>query len=207
MLSTLVKSDLFCGRGDLTRRCLLSSLDAKVERPELREFSGDAIEDVVRRRRGELVVAGLTILRAWQLAQAAGERVRVPPFGGFDDWSQWVREPLIWLGEADPCETVDKARENDPQRDLLMAVILQWKENLNLNIRYTVQEVIARAVNTPSFHAALVAVAAAGSGGMIVSNERLGRWLKRVEGKIVGGFSLVRDGIAHGYRQWKLIQR
>jgi hypothetical protein len=23
-------------------------------------------------------------------------------------------EPLIWLGEADPCETVAKVRENDP---------------------------------------------------------------------------------------------
>lgn len=43
--------------GDLTRRCLLSSLDANVERPELREFQVDVIEEA-HKRRCELVVAG-----------------------------------------------------------------------------------------------------------------------------------------------------
>ena len=42
---------------DLTRRCLLSSLDAQVERPELRKFNVDIIE-YVRVNRGELVAAG-----------------------------------------------------------------------------------------------------------------------------------------------------
>jgi putative DNA primase/helicase len=114
-----------------------------------------------------------------------------------------VREPLIWLGEVDPCETVMKVRENDPQRDWLMAVIMQWKENLILDDAYTVQNVIGRAINVPSFHSALSAVAIAKTGGMI-SNERLGRWLKRVEGKIVCGLKLMQDGNAHGYPLWKL---
>jgi hypothetical protein len=41
-------------------------------------------------------------------------------------------------------------------------------------------------------------VAAARSGGN-VSNERLGRWLRRIEGKIVNGFRLFQDGSNHGY--------
>ncbi len=49
--------------GDLTRRCLLVSLDAGVEQPELREFNLDILEEA-RVRRGELVVAALTVLRA-----------------------------------------------------------------------------------------------------------------------------------------------
>ena len=69
--------------GDLTRRCLLGSLDAGVERPELRNFSFDVI-DKAHSRRGELVVAGLTVLRAWHIARAAGERVSANPFGSFD---------------------------------------------------------------------------------------------------------------------------
>ena len=191
--------------GDLTRRCLLGSLDAGVERPELRNFNIDIIDET-HSKRDELVVAALTILRAWHVARAAGERVNIDPFGGFADWSRRVREPLIWLGEADPCDTVAKVRENDPHRDLLTPMIMQWKEHLGLNTQYTVQEVIGRAVNTPNFYVALMAVAEKRMGG-VVSNDRLGRWLKRVQGKIISGFSLLQDGNAHGYPYWKLVKR
>jgi hypothetical protein len=85
--------------GDLTRRCLLGSLDAKVERPELREFQVDVIAEA-HAKRGELVMAALTILRAWHVARTGGERVTVDPFGSFADWSRRVREPLIWLGQG-----------------------------------------------------------------------------------------------------------
>jgi hypothetical protein len=64
--------------------------------------------------------------------------------------------------------------------------------------------VIDRAINIPSFQSALLGVAE-GRAGM-VSNRRLGRWLKHVEGKIVSGFRLMQDGIVHGYPKWKLIQ-
>ena len=114
-----------------------------------------------------------------------------------------MRKPLIWLGETDPCETVAKVRENDPQRDWQMAVVMQWKENLSVDVTYTVQDVIGRAVNVPSFYNALSAIALAKTGGMI-SNDRLGRWLKRVEGKIICGFRLLQNGSAHGYPLWKL---
>jgi hypothetical protein len=191
--------------GDLARRCVLGALDAGMERPELRTFTTDVIEEA-HRRRGELVVAGLTILRAWHVARANGEASKVDPFGSFDDWSCRVRESLVWLGETDPCDTVTKVRENDPKRDLLTVVIMQWKETLRPNNKYTVQNVIERAIVVPSFYNALMAVAAARTGGSI-SNASLGRWLKRVEGKIVSRFSLVQDGSSGGYPYWKLIER
>jgi hypothetical protein len=190
--------------GDLTRRCLLGSLDAGVERPELRNFNIDVIEEA-HVKRGELVVAALIILRAWHIARTAGERVNAAPYGGFADWSRRVREPLIWLGEADPCDTVGKVRENDPTRDELGTVLLQWKEHLGVHSAHTVQQVIERAVNTPMFYTALLNVAASKAGGT-VSNDRLGRWLKRVEGKIVNGLRLVRVGNQHGYPTWGLKQ-
>jgi hypothetical protein len=129
---------------------LLGALDAKVERPELRSFSVNTIDDV-HARRSELVVAG-----AWHIARNDGANVAADPFGGFDDWSMRVREALIWLGEIDPCETVIKVRENDPQRDQLMAVVMLWKENLLLDNDYTVQNAIERAVNVPSFYNAAI---------------------------------------------------
>jgi hypothetical protein len=191
--------------GDLSDRCLVAKLEAKMDRPGLRKFNIDVISDA-HARRGELVVAALTILRAWHVAQANGEQVTVEPFGGFSEWSRRIREALVWLGMADPCDTVTKVRDNDPQRDLLMAVIMQWRAaKLPLNVKYTVQELIAEAIGVPSFYGALLAVAA-GRGG-VVDNARLGRWLKKVEGRMVDKWSLVQDGRTNGYPKWKLIER
>ena len=190
--------------GDLTRRCLLGSLDAKVERPELRKFKVDIIEEA-HVHRGELVVAALTILRAWHVAKSAGECVNIDPLGGFEVWSGRVREALIWLGEADPCDTVAKVRANDPMRDELGAMLLQWKEHLGVHSAHTVQEVIERAINVPTFYTALMNAAGSRTGG-VVSNDRLGRWLKRIQGKIINGLKLVQEGNAHGYPLWVLKQ-
>jgi hypothetical protein len=188
---------------DLTDRCLLCSLDAKVERPGLRKFSVDIVKET-RAGRGELVVAALTVLRAWHVAQAAGEHVNVDPFGGFEDWSRRVREALIWLGEADPYDTVEKARGDDPAREALVAVLIQWEQHLGVGTRWTVQEVIAHAVNVPEFYTALMNVAASKSGGS-VSNDRLGRWFKHAEGKISNKLKLLRVGNRCGYPIWSLM--
>jgi hypothetical protein len=145
------------------------------------------------------------VLRAWHAA-APNARVNLPAFGSFEEWSFRVREPLIWLDKIDPCETLADIRENDPHRAELVAVIMQWKEHLTLDQQYTVQNVIERAINTPSFYNALSAVAMAQAGGM-VSNVRLGRWLKRIQRKIVNGFTLLQGGIKDGYPQWKLTRR
>jgi hypothetical protein len=188
--------------GDLVRRTLLCSLNAYCERPELRTFDVSAIE-AARANRSRLVIAGLTILRAWQTQQ--GKAVKVVPLGSFERWSQRIREVLIWLGRPDPCETIAMVHDRDPGREDLLAVVMQWKENLGLGQAYTIQEVIGCAINISDFHFALTAVAATPSGGT-VSNKRLGRWLKRMEGKIVNGHMMSQDGSRDGYPLWKLVQ-
>ena len=187
--------------GDLTRHTLLCALDAECERPELRSFDTNVIE-TIRRRRGQFVAAALTVLRAWHVA---GERLSLSPFGSFEQWSQRVREPLVWLGCADPCETALRVRESDPGREALLLVMMQWERNLGLNRAHTVQQIIDLAVSSAAFHAAL-SVVAAHSGGML-SNVRLGRWLNQVKGKIVNGFKLMPDGNHHGYPLWTLTKR
>src|SRR5262249_8538774 len=54
--------------GDLTRRTLMCALDAKCERPETRTFDVDVIA-TARAERSRLVAAGLTVLRAWHVAE------------------------------------------------------------------------------------------------------------------------------------------
>ena len=183
-------------------------MDAQCERPELRTFDHDALKEA-QTDRGR-VAAMLTILRAWHLAD---ERIPLSLFGSFEDWSQRIRAPLVWLGCADPCSTVTEMREGDPEREALAMVVMQWKTNLNLDQGYTVQEIIGRAINVTEFHAALLTVAE-DRGGKFVSNERLGRWLKKVQGKIISEqahgkiftYKLLRDGIRRGYPLWKLLR-
>jgi hypothetical protein len=191
--------------GDLTDRCILACLDAKAEWPGLRKFKVDVIKEA-HARRGELVVAALIILRAWHVARAAGEQVNVYPLGGFEEWSQRVREALIWLGEPDPCDSMGKVRSGDPEREELVLVIEQWKLHLGISSSYTVQDLIGRALNHSTFHTALMNVAASGSSGGVVSSMRLGRWLKRVEKKVVNGHMLLQTGNTHGYPQWRLVK-
>jgi putative DNA primase/helicase len=163
-------------------------MDALCERPELREFEVNAVE-LAKQRRGELVAAALTVLRAWHMAN---ECIALSPFGSFEEWSRRIRAPLIWLDEVDPCETVAEIRENDPRRAELVAVVMQWKEHLKPNTKHTVQEVVECALNAREFFTALQAVAS--STGGTISNVRLGRWLKRVQGKMVGNLVLRSTG-------------
>jgi putative DNA primase/helicase len=201
---------------DLTRRTLLCQLDAGVERPETRKFKRK-VGEVARKQRGELVAAALTVLRAWH---AAGTTIAVEPMGSFEEWSYRIRCPLLWLNRADPCDSIKTIRENDPLRSLLNAVLIQWEKALGTADSFTVQQVIDKAVELAAgqlgiagkppilpdrdFYHALAAVAVAASGNRI-SNDRLGRWLNKNNGKIVGKLKLARGGMKQGYPLWRVI--
>jgi putative DNA primase/helicase len=198
--------------GDLTRRSLRCSLDAKVERPELRQFNFDPVA-LARERRGELVVAALTILRAYWVS---GERVEVVPYGSFEVWSRRVREALVWLGCADPCDTVENVRADDPERNALAAVLAQWEQHLGCFKPYTTAEVVKCATTTAveragdgsvthvsraEFNQALLEIAGYKES---INHRRLGIWLNKNEDKIVDGLRLCAKGIRDGSKRWVL---
>jgi hypothetical protein len=194
--------------GDMTRRAIRCTLDAGVERPELREFDRDPVATVAATR-GDYVAAALTILRAFHLA---GRPQQTTPLGSFTEWSRWVRDGLIWLGEADPCATMEEVRGADPKLEALTTVIEQWHTHLG-NRRVSVKEVIDVATDqapglytrgefiNPEFREALLAVA--GDGGAI-SGKRLGKWLSANQGRIVNAMRIVPDGIVSGISRWRL---
>jgi hypothetical protein len=102
-------------KGDMSTRILICRLDAGVESPETRAFHGD-LRGEVRESRPALVAAGLTILRAFQVA-GRPELHRLQPFGRFETWSDMVRGALVWLGEADPCLSRSFVEQRDMARD------------------------------------------------------------------------------------------
>jgi hypothetical protein len=182
--------------GDMTRRAIRCSLDPGVERPELREFDRDPIA-TVEAARGDYAIAALTILRAFHVA---GRPQQTTPLGSFVESSRWVRDSLIWLGEADPCATMDQVREADPRLEAFNMVIEQWQAVLGQR-RVSVKEVIDAAVEQrqasfagrpeflhPDFREALLVVA--GDGGAI-NSRRLGKWLSANQNRIIDGMKIM----------------
>jgi hypothetical protein len=189
---------------DMTRRVILCEMDARMERPELREFNDDHLLDTVRVNRTSLITAALTVLRAWHLARPA-EQLKLKPLD-FNDWSRRVREALVWLGHDDPGGTMERIRENDPYRADRAAVFMEWHKALGENVTL-VRDVIAAAFGHPDLYAALKAVAASRNGKEI-SPDRLGRWLARNKGSIVNNLTLVRTGsVSGGFPLWQIQRR
>jgi putative DNA primase/helicase len=100
-------------KDDITRRVLRAGMDAKMERPELREFKANPFERVLADR-GRYLWAALTVVRAYQVAGRPG---RLPRIGDtFAEWSDNVRSAIVWLGYDDPVLSMEAVRADDPSR-------------------------------------------------------------------------------------------
>src|SRR5262249_48926745 len=106
--------------------------------------------------------------------------------------SQVVREPLIWVGKADPVKSMDAVREADPVRNAVRDLIMIWKEKLKTRIDYTAVE-----LNSSAYEAS--------NGEMIrqelndllllqadksrddIDTRKLGNWVRAIKGQIHHG--------------------
>ena len=201
-------------RGDMARRAVLCQLDPREERPELRTFSFDPAARV-KANRGRYVVAALTVLRAYH---HAGYPNKLPRLASFELWSDWVHGALVWLGQADPIDTIEEVRELDPDRGRMVAVIEQWVENVG-TAEVSVNKLIEiacdqKAVSSyqngghqsaefvrPEFRDALLA--GAGTNGAI-NSYRLGKWLGANKDRLVACYRIVRGGMTSGVQRWCL---
>jgi putative DNA primase/helicase len=171
--------------GDMTRRTLLSRLDAKVERPEERSFPFDPVARVLENR-GGYIAAALIIGRAYI---QAGRPEKLSPLQSFAEWSDNVRSALVWLGKGDPVESIIEVRKNDPVLNTLGAVLAAWKAVFSTEAK-TTQEVAAALasfnpddVDRMALREALLPVA--GVRG-VIDGLRLGYWLRKSKGRPVG---------------------
>ncbi|MGE8102531.1 hypothetical protein ACQKP1_02485 [Allorhizobium sp. NPDC080224] len=176
--------------GDIVRRTVVCTLDTGEERPELRPFD-DKPFDTVLADRGKYVAAILTIVLAYKEAGFPGQR---RDLASFDDWSQLVRSPLIWLGCADPVQTMEAARAEDPVLSSLNAVMGTWLESVGVEVPLSAGELKERADAFPDLRAALMTVAGDRS---TIDTRRLGQWLKRYKGRIVSGLKFEAEEDRH----------
>jgi hypothetical protein len=112
-------------KGDMTRRMIRCTIDPKMERPETRKFDNDPVDDA-QQGRPNYLAAALTILRAHAVADRP--QCDLAPLGSFEQWSRVVRAALVWLGEADPCDTMKDIAGDDEEHETLATLIDAWHE-------------------------------------------------------------------------------
>jgi hypothetical protein len=110
---------------DLARRFMVARLDARTEDPEARPFPPGFLRGI-EQHRGELLSAALTIWRWGRLNEGALPHGR--PLGSFEDWGQWVRDPLLALGCADPAQRIGAIKRSDPTRRSIGEILSIWWE-------------------------------------------------------------------------------
>lgn len=197
-------------QGDMTRRGLLAKLDPNCDRPEERVFGWDPVEEA-KRLRPELVVACLTVLRAYKVA---GSPKNLSPLGSFDAWSRVVRDALVWAGHADPVKTMEEVRDNDPVVEQFKSIATQWRMHFGpgvITARHLIECATEQKVSTdgsnrmvflrPDFREALLSVAELGGS---INSKRLGRWLVGVNSRSVDGCKIVKGSRVHGIQEWRM---
>jgi putative DNA primase/helicase len=186
--------------GDVCRRTITANLDAKLERPELRQFGSDPVGSVLANR-GKYIAAALTICRAYF---AAGRPVVAPKFASFEGWSDTVRSSLIWLGKGDAVKSMENSRAEDPERIELSDMLEAWSATIGTGSesRRRLADVLSKGLDMtrdhagaelaptyPEFNAALMAMAQRSTGKRTEQPEArmFGKWLQRFKGRILNG--------------------
>lgn len=187
---------------DMTRRCLTIRLDPSVETPAARTFTRpDLVRDLLHER-GRYVSAALTIVRGWIVA--GRPKYECQSLASYGEWSDLCRQPLLWLGCADPTASVFEAMAEDPDRETLARLLTAWQSVFGKSPAM-VRDAVKQANLFNDDHAELREVLhdIADERGEI-NRRRLGWWIKRHAGRIVDGLRFVRASGNSSAEQWRV---
>lgn len=199
---------------DTARRSLHIRLESQLENPEDRDdFTHPQLLQWVLAERPRLVVAALTILRAFAVA---GMPRGVKVWGGFEEWSNVVASAVVWAGVTDPQDTRSGLTVNaDATKNVLAALVDGWAR-LSGNEGMTCKTAIgvlypARggAPEAPDGHDDLreaIESLVPAQAGKPPSTMKLGLALRTFKRRVVGGRMLdARMGAGKTWR-WHVVQ-
>ncbi|MBS1190041.1 MAG: uncharacterized protein H6R10_1833 [Rhodocyclaceae bacterium] len=187
---------------DMTRRCITIRLDPGCEVPASRSFTRpDLVRDVLRER-GRYVSAALTIIRAWIVAGRPKSACK--SLASYGDWSDLCRQPLLWLGCADPTASVFEAMADDPDRETLARLLTAWQSVFGKTpamVRDAVKQAHALYDERAELREVLHDIA--DERGEI-NRRKLGWWIRRNAGRIVDGLRFVRASGNRSAEAWQV---
>ena len=112
---------------DMVRRTMHVRLECDCERPDLRTgFRHGDILGYAKQHRRELVMAALSIPA--QFIRAGRPDQGLPAWGGYEEWSDLIRNALVWANLPDPDTRDTLAAQADDDTALLRQVMDAWAE-------------------------------------------------------------------------------
>lgn len=189
-------------RGDLSRRSIICRLDAAIERPEQRQFKKRPDQKIMNDR-GAYIVACLIIVRAYHIA---GKPNILPRLPSFEEWSDKIRSALVWLGCADPLDTMRIIQADDPEyqtRQLIYTILHETfgerpvtvkemitlaQETYNAGLDDDSGHTTTRKLRNPELADALSSICGRSRDA---SPEVVGKWFRGNKGRITDGLQLL----------------
>jgi putative DNA primase/helicase len=201
-------------KGDLGRRTLFARLDAGMEKPWERPLKRNPLE-MIARDRGRYIAAALTIPLAWQASGCP--RIANTVANGFEEWMGFVRDSLMWVGEADVVSTMDMARSEDPDLQKMLAMFAAmvgafgFGEKAGRTTAQIIEAVETTGLDllkepepkTRALREALEAIIPAKT----LSTNRLGIWLRAAKDNVLGGLCLCKEDNRTGTGRWWIEER
>jgi hypothetical protein len=186
---------------DMSRRCITIHLDPGCEIPAARSFSRPELVREVLSERGRFVAAALTIVRAWIVA--GRPKHDCESIAGYGDWSDLCRQPLLWLGLADPTHSMFEAMAEDPDRETLDRLLTGWQSAFDKSPAMVRDAVRVSALGVDHAELREVLHDIASERGEI-NRRRLGWWIRRHAGRIVDGRRFVRASGNRSAEAWQV---
>lgn len=183
---------------DMTRRTVTITLDPACEIPAARDFVKQPVSEV-RANRDHFVSLALTIARAWICA--GKPKTECKTIATYVDWSDYCRQPLLWLGQPDPAACIFEAMNDDPDRELLGEFMQAWFACFGSKPT-SVKEAIHLLYSSDDLREIIDDIAKERDGS--VNRKRLGWWIKRHARQVVNGLRLVQDTATHNTAKWKV---
>jgi hypothetical protein len=187
--------------GDITSRVIPCDIDPECEKPEERSFQRN-LYDYIPAHREWLVPAALTILRAFHVAGRPNLGLR--RWGGFEEWSEWVRGAIVWLGMADPVEGRQRIENTDPHRCNLLSLLTAWYEIWGVNPTTAGDVVkVSQDFGNEPLRTVLGEMATNRRGE--INSRTLGKFLSANEKRIEGGLRFERAGSHQRAVLWRVV--
>ena len=193
--------------GDMPRRVLTCRIDPRTERAWARQFDLEPLAYVMAHR-VEIATAALTIVRAWLTSGATSAPGRV---ASFEQWDQFVRQPVTWLMDVDPLGAINAGAEADPDREALGDLLTALRACFG-DDGFTAADVSdAMRKGAGPFgdeaHRAVTAAISDITGRNDPSTKAIGRVLGFRRGRIVNGMKLVAEPTRDGKRWFAALER
>jgi hypothetical protein len=181
---------------EMARRTVRIRLDAELERPwERFEFKHPDLRGYARQRRGDLVAAVLTMVRAWFDAGQPANSVK--PLGSFESWSAVIGGVLEVAGVGGFLgNTAEFYSSGDSETDAIGELLQAWWAKYK-----------DRAVGVSELFVLTLGLDSdidLGDGSDRSQRIRLGKLLLAQRGRVFGDMKITEAGKLKGASQWRL---